>query len=151
MRYVWGGESNPGDNLIMGEWCARQLWPDGDERFENYTTLGIMNDTDLLGVVVFHNWSPRSGTIELSAASISPRWLTRQTLLNMYGYPFDECGCQMVFQRNSVKNTRISGILRRFGHDEILLPRMRGRNEDELLFTLTEEKWREKEKELNRG
>ncbi len=141
------------EHPVLTKWCAQRLWDDGRAGdFGNSTALGVVKGDKLISVVIFHNWVPESGVIEMSAAADDPIWLSRKVLLEMYGYIFDVCKCQMVVQRQSINNNRINRILRRFGYDEIKLPRMRGRNEDELLFTLTVEQWCEgMKRRLNHG
>ncbi len=146
---VWGGPDSPENNRIMADWCAQRIWGD-ERRFGSCTTMGVILKGKPAAVMVFHNWSPQAGVIEMSGASTTKRWLSRPTLLAMYGYVFDTCGCQMLVQRNSEKTEQLNVMLRRFGYDEIRLPRMRGRNEDEILFMYPVEAWRIKEKELKR-
>jgi hypothetical protein len=39
---------------------------------------------------VFHNWNPEQGSIEISVAG-KGAWITRQRVLEMFGYPFSFC------------------------------------------------------------
>ncbi len=60
----------------------------------------------------------------------------------MFGYPFDQLGCQMVVLRVSERNAVMTGIAKRFGFTSHRIPRLRGRDEAEILFTLTDDEWR---------
>lgn len=91
--------------------------------------------------IVFHAWGPDSGVIELSAAAVNPNWPTRNVLKFMFGYVFDDCGCQMAITRTHENNTRVRRFMARLGADEYLIPRLRGRNASEAIQTLTEEQW----------
>ncbi len=116
---------------------------DGCERgFVDFTSMGVTEGTKLTAGVVFHNYAPEAGVIELSAASTSKRWLTRPVLKAMFGYPLDEIGCQMAVLRVSERNTGMIEIARRFGFDSYRIPRLRGRGEAEIIFTLTDNDWR---------
>lgn len=126
-------------------WCAQHIglprvWP-------HCRTLGVFDGDQLKAVVVYHNWDPESGVIEISAASTSKRWLTRPVLREIFAYPFDRLAYQMVVARVSPKNQTESGrgtvrIFRSFGFNEYRIPRLRGRDEDEIIFTLTDDQWR---------
>ncbi|MGN7808027.1 hypothetical protein ACTJKE_36100 [Ensifer sp. 22521] len=59
----------------------------GCERgFADFTTMGVEEHGALVAGVVFHNYAPEAGVIELSAASTSKRWLTRPVLKGMFDY-----------------------------------------------------------------
>jgi len=94
--------------------------------------------------VVYHNWNPESGTIELSAASTRRDWLNKNNLLTVFGYPFDQLGCQLCIARISENNDRARRIWRALGASEFVIPRLRGRDEAEAIYTLTREAWDER-------
>jgi len=141
MTPVWAGGASPELNRAIGEFVADRVWRDG-RRFGEHTSMGVEQGGRIVAGVIFHNYDPWAGVIEISGASDTPRWLTRPVLYAMYAYPFDQLGCQMVVQRNSEHNARLNSILRRYGFDEYRIRRGRGRNEDELVFTLTDNQWR---------
>lgn len=92
--------------------------------------------------VVYHNYDPRAGVIEISAAARNHSWGTRSRLRAIYGYPFDTAGCQMVFARTSERNLIPLRIWRALGADEYRIPRFRGPDEAVIVSTLTIEQWR---------
>jgi hypothetical protein len=75
-----------------------------------------------------------------SGASVNRRWLTRDRLRAIFGYPFDDLGCQMVFARHAENGPR--RLWRHLGASEHIIPRLRGRGAAEVIATLTEEAWR---------
>lgn len=103
--------------------------------------MAVYDGQQLLAVMVYHNWDPGAQVIEISGAAETPRWLTRPVLRAMYHYPFALLGCQMVVQRNSAKNHRLNSMLDRLGFTGHVIKRLRGRDEDEIVFTLTREEW----------
>jgi RimJ/RimL family protein N-acetyltransferase len=127
-------------------WAARRIWPDRDDVWRDLAAkarvMAVYEDNHLLAVMVYHNWDPKAGVIEISGAAESPRWLTRQTLHSLYSYPFDALGCQLVVQRNAASNKRVNRILKKLGFHPVTVPRLRGVNEDEIIWTLTVEDWR---------
>ena len=138
---VWAGESSPELNGAMANWCAAQI---GLPRpFEPpFVTMGVLDNGALIGVMVFNNYQPEAGVIELHAAATSPRWLTRSVLASMFGYCFDQVGCQTVITRVSENNTRLLRIFTAYGFDHVTIPRLRGRDEGERIFWLTDDAWR---------
>ncbi|MGO4619040.1 N-acetyltransferase [Ensifer sp. 2YAB10] len=138
---VWGGENAPEINRAIASFVSANI-PGCERGWEHFTTLGLIEADRLTAGVVFHNYAPEAGVIELSAASISRRWLTRPMLKGMFGYPFGQLGCQMVVLRVSERNTVMVEIAERFGFTPHRIPRLRGRDEAEIIFTLTDNDWR---------
>ena len=131
----------------LAAWCAAQI---GFSRvWEHCKALAVFDGSALIAVVIYHNWDPEAGVIEISAAATSKRWLTRKVLHEIFAYPFERLEYQMVVARVSPNNQTKSGrgttrIFRSFGFDEYRIPRLRGRDEDEIIFTLTDDQWRSK-------
>lgn len=109
--------------------------------FGECQALGVVIGGELVAGVVFQNWNPTAGTIEISAAATDPRWLSRKSLLTIFGYVFDTAGCQLCVLQVSEHNERMRSIARRLGFTEYLIPRMRGRDEALVVYTLTAEVW----------
>lgn len=110
-----------------------------------------MDGETMIAGTIYHNWYPEGGVIELSSAADSPRWLTRKSLQTMFGYPFDQLGCQLVVLRVSERNERMRNIAKRFGFSETIIPRLRDRKTAECIYCLTVEQWRERERKLHHG
>lgn len=140
MNIVWGSE-NPQANQAMGNWCAAHL---GFRRpFDApFTTMGVFEGSDLVSVVLYNNFHPDEGVVELHCASTTPRWLAKPVLWAMFDFPFNKLGCQTVVMRVSENNTRLLRILTAYGFDHVLIPRLRGRNEGERVFWLTDDAWK---------
>lgn len=109
--------------------------------FGECATMGVFNDDALIGVVVFHNWQPEAGVIEISAASTTPKWLRRHVLDRIFTWAFVDRECQMVVARISEENTRLHRIFHAYGFTSRVISRLRGRDEDERIFTLTDDDW----------
>ena len=130
----------PDINEGAGRWASERIFgkPDG---FAGYSTLTVLRNSQPIAVVVFHNWQQDAGVIELSAAGGSG-WQSRRVINEVMSICFDAMECQMVVMRNSANDDATVSNSRRLGFTGTLLPRLRGRDEDEWLFTLTEEAWR---------
>ena len=121
-----------------------QLMPDYAERgFEAYKAIGVIDASGhLVGGMVWHNWWPEAGTIEFSGAALTPKWLTRRILNDLFAYAFDKANAQMIVTRNSGTNTRLHRQLQAYGFDRFDIPRLFGRADDGVIWTLTEEQFR---------
>lgn len=108
--------------------------------FGNCVAIGFENQ-GLVAGVVFHNWNPEAATIELSAASIHRRWLSKANLRRIFSYPFDQIGVQLCVARTSEKNKRVRRIWKALGAKETIIERLRGEHEGEAILTLTKEAW----------
>lgn len=133
--------SEPGsvETDIFAQWVANRIDGAGDG-FGPCATMRVYGNT-LRAAVVFHNWSPDSGVMEMSAAAESPRWLNRRVLWAMHDYIFNRAGGQMAVLRVAENNTTMRRIAKAYGYTEMLIPRLRGRNEAEAILMLTDDEW----------
>jgi hypothetical protein len=138
LEYVYGYDG------VVGAFVAR-LIPHCQRGFGfNIKTIGVVDGHELIAGIVYHNWEPEAGIIEISAAALPGEpWLSRETLRRMFGYPFLECKCQMVVQRIPADDERQQSMMARFGYMLIKVPRMYGRDRDGVLALLTVEDWAE--------
>lgn len=95
----------------------------------------------ILGATVFHGWYPESGVIEMSAASEHPSWMSRKMINASFSYAFEELKNQMIVWRVSENNTHMANIATRLEFTGYTIPRLRGRNEADIVFTLTDDAW----------
>lgn len=139
---VWAGSQKQELNDALTAWCAAKIGlPRGLET--PCTAMGVFDDATLIAVIAYNNYNPEAGVIEFHGASITPRWLTRSVLHEMFDYPFNQIGCQMVITRNSENNKRLHRVLKEIGCKRVIVPRLRGRDEAECIWWLTVEAWRE--------
>lgn len=107
------------------------------------TVMAVAEGKQIIGACLFHNWQPDEGVIELTSASVSPRWLNRRVLRAMFGYAFDTLKCQAAVMRVDPANVRMCRIASAFGFKRYDIPRLRGRDKAEALFILGDDEWRE--------
>lgn len=142
MQVIWGGERNPDIRDALVRFVSSHVF--GSEKsFGNCVAMGVLDGESLIAGMIFHNYAPEYGVIELSGAATSRRWLTRRVFAEMFGYPFDQLGCQMLVARHSEHNTRLRRMWKAVGAVEYVIPRLRGLNEAEAIATYTAETWRE--------
>lgn len=146
MNTLWASEFKHQDlNQSLWTWASNQIF--GDCRgFGPCATLGVFDcHNEPCAVVVYHNYYQDAGVIEISAAAVTSRWLTRPVLKEMFSLPFDLMGVQTIVMRVSPdeKQKHIHRMLKAYGFQKYRLPRLRGRDEDELVFILHDDVWRE--------
>lgn len=117
-------------------WGASRPMP-GDTQI-----VSIDTDGSMAGAAIYQNYDPSHGTIELSAAAVTPRWLARNVLYEMFEYPFDQLGCQAVVMRCDPEDGRLARIFRAYGFKRYDIPRLRGRDRSEAIYVLADEDWR---------
>jgi len=109
--------------------------------WDNCRALGFTDAKgQLIAGVVYHDWCPETGVIEISAASLHRKWLNRYRLFAIFEYPFQFC--RIVVARIAEGNTRARRIWRSLGADEYVIPRLRSPSEAEVIYTLSAETWR---------
>ncbi len=120
------------------------IWPGSSRGFGECQGMGVVDDEDdkLIAGAIWHNYEPEAGVIEISAAATSKRWLTRQTLDMMFGVPFREWNCQAVVLRVPDSDKPMHRMLKAYGFEVYRIPRLRGRDEAENVFVLTDDAWR---------
>ena len=144
MQIVWAGPNNsPEANEAIGNWVSFQIWR-RPHSFGGFSSMGVMRDGRPIGGIVFHNWDPDAQVIEMSGAATDRKWLSRSVLGAMFGYPFDQLGCQLVAMQVSAaeRQSHLHRMLKVYGFKETRIPRLGGRDEDKFIFTLTDDDWR---------
>lgn len=120
-------------------WVAQRI-PGCERGFGEAAALVV--GSPVVAVVLFHNYSPEAGVMEMSAAAESPRWMTRPVISAMHRYIFEDARCQMAVLRVSENNKRMLRIAERFGYTPYRIPRLRGRHEAEVVLTLSDDDWK---------
>lgn len=120
---------------------AERVWGRAND-FGPGSAMGVeLNGVPVAGVV-FHNYDPYAGIIEVSGASDNKRWATRRVLGEIYGYVFDQLSCQAVLQRNDPADEALCRNLTAIGFKRYDIPRLRGRDKADAIFVMAEEDWR---------
>lgn len=125
---------------MVGDFVSSLIWGAPGE-ITDYCSMGVFDDGRLVAGTLYHNWQPQSGVIELTSASTTKRWLTRSVVRSMFDLPFGRLGCQMCALRVSERNEGMVSIARSFGFSEVHIPRLRGRDEGEFIFSYTDDQW----------
>jgi hypothetical protein len=109
--------------------------------FLNFKAIGFLDrDGKLEAGVIYSNWCPESGVIEISAAATCHRWGTKERLRIIFDYPFGFC--RIVMARTSENNPTPLRILRALGACEYRIPDLRAPGEAEIILTLSAGQWK---------
>lgn len=77
---------------------------------------GVLDDTRILGGVVFHNWTGRGGSVTMHDAGVEDtNWATRDFLWSVFDYAFNQLGCEVVVGPVPSTKTRALDVNRRLG------------------------------------
>jgi RimJ/RimL family protein N-acetyltransferase len=109
-----------GHDRTVAEFVA-QLAPIERPGFAGFAgALGIINnDGALVGGVVFSDWRPDFGTVEVSAAALDPRALGKASIIRELGaYPFGPLRCYRMWARTAETNLRTRKFLTGIGFRE---------------------------------
>lgn len=128
-------------NEALWRWASVKLFNSLDG-FGPCSTLGIFDGGAIAGVMVYHNYDRKAAVIEISGVAETAEWLKRHVLREMFAFPFKSLDCQMVVMRVSINDKRLARMLTAYGFNHYKIARLRGRHEDELIFTLTDDDWR---------
>ena len=78
--------------------------------------MGIIGSGAIAAVAVFHNY--RNPSIEVSMASVTPRWGTKEIFKALTSYPFIQLNCRRITATTEAKNQSVRTFLQRFGFTE---------------------------------
>lgn len=142
MRCVWAHPERSAElHDALCRFVSERIW--GERRaFGAGTSMGVANGESIVAAVIFTNYDTSAGVVEMNAAADSARWLTRPVLAEMFGYAFDQLGCQAVVLRVHPGNTRLHRILPAYGFERHDVPRLRGRDTPEAFYILGDDVWR---------
>jgi RimJ/RimL family protein N-acetyltransferase len=138
MRLIW---DRPSD---VAAWVASQIpQMSGGHDFGACQAVGVIGeDGRLLGGIVFHNWQAGFRNIEVSFASSTSRWLTRNLLRQILAYPFDQLQCQRITALTPKKNAQARKFLDGFGFKREGVVRRGFGNDDMIVSGLLAREWR---------
>lgn len=104
--------------------------------FGDCIAVGIQDDKGILQAgVVYYNYCNRN--IEISIASNTPRWATKENISGILSYPFVNLNCRRVTAVTSRKNDHVRSFLKRIGfmHEGTLHDALD--NDDAVIYGMT--------------
>lgn len=111
MRLVSGPFSQP-----VAKWVGEQI---GGVEWGPCEAIGVVDrDDNLVGGVVFSNYQPHFGNIEVSFAAIRRDWLTPRLLASILHYPFNQLKVNRITTLTPKRNRAARQFLKKFGFVE---------------------------------
>lgn len=139
-----------GHDAGVADWVARQIpimaakvarEPFG-KAFGPSTAIGVINEDGwLIGGVVYHGYDPDFRSIEMSFASASSRWLTRDIISVLLGYPFDQLGCIRVTGATPKRSAAARRFVDKFGFKREGVIRKGFGSDDAIISGLMKSEW----------
>jgi RimJ/RimL family protein N-acetyltransferase len=110
-----------GRSAEVAEWVAAH-WPEPIS-FEGTVAIGIAQPTGpetarLIAGVVYSNLSFDGANIDMSIASVSPRWCSRTVLGAVFAYPFETLKVRRVTALTQRRSKHVRAFLKRLGFRE---------------------------------
>lgn len=93
-----------GHTPAIKEWVESQIPHVSD--FGPCEAIGIMGGNSLIAGVVYHDYQPDFGTIQLSMAAINPRWAKKGNIAQLFKYPFEQLKCYKVWTATPIDNEK---------------------------------------------
>jgi len=125
----------------LEEFLAARIWGKPTDLPKGAAMAVAKGDT-IIAAVLFNNYQPEAGTVEITAASDSALWLSRAMLWEMFSYAFGQLKCQSVILRADPANERLRRVATGYGFTRHELPNLRGKGKPEAIYILTDDAWR---------
>jgi len=130
-------------NLIFGHseqvaaWVAEHIPDVGQDGFSSpVTAIGVATD-HLIAGMVYHDYQPKFGTMQLSMAATSPMWARREIIHALLSYPFDQLGCQKIWTATALENVKALKVNEHVGFKrEAILAHQFGRKRHAVIMRL---------------
>ena len=132
-----------GQDKVIADFVAQCIPECRARGFGKCTAIGVADETGLIGGVVFRNWCPEVGTIEVSGAALpGTNWLSRRTLQIVYDYAFYQCNCHMVIQTMMADNEAALALTAKLGFTFYRIKHLGGPGRDGVVATFTVDDWK---------
>ena len=89
----------------VAKWVAARIPHVGDVGFGPCEAIGVVGSNGLIAGVVYHDYQPRAGSIQLSMAADNPRWAKKEIIAGLLRYPFEQLKCYRVWTGTPIDNT----------------------------------------------
>ena len=133
---------------LVKAFVASKLLRSG-RHFGESTAIGLATaENGLVAGVVYHDYEPEYGVIEITAFSARRDWLSRRFLGIIFDYPFDDLRCRIVKARTSENNKHVVRIWGALGAENISIPNYRAPGENEIVSLLSAGAWQKFKRRL---
>ena len=104
------------EDEAVAEWVSENL----RQRpvFGKFTAIGMVKNGQPIAGVVYHDHDRKNGDIQLSIASATPKWCSRESLAVFLGYPFQQLKCNRITAICHQRNKPARSFLKKLGFKE---------------------------------
>jgi RimJ/RimL family protein N-acetyltransferase len=103
-----------GFDAVVAQWVADRI--PGVDDFGPCSAIGVADkDQNLVAGVVFHDYQPQWGNIQVSFAADRSDWLTPGTVQAIMRYAFNQLACLRITTLTPKRNKRARQFLLKFG------------------------------------
>lgn len=139
---VWAyPDEQPELYSALETFVSERIWGKPKE-FGEGRAMAVVHGGKVIAGLVYTNYDPDCGIIEISGAADTPRWLTKPVLREMFEFPFVTLRCQAVVMTADIENNNLASILIRYGFKRYDIPRLRGRDKTGVVFVLSDDDWK---------
>lgn len=132
-----------GADDFVANWVAERIPHMRGGGFGPNASIAVLTDDGaLIGGVVFHDFRPDVRSIEVSGASVSPRWLTRSLISMILSYPFEQLHCRRITTITPRRNEAARRFNRKLGYKQEGLIRRGFGNDDAIVYGMLAGEWR---------
>lgn len=104
-----------GHSVEVAEWVGSRIPYVGANNFGACEGIGIESCGRIIAGVIYHDYQPQNGTIQVSIAADSPMWARRETIKALLHYPFEQLQCYKVWSSISHKNEMSIKVCKHIG------------------------------------
>jgi RimJ/RimL family protein N-acetyltransferase len=132
-----------GADAFVAQWVAEHIPHMRGGAFGPCVGMAVLSERgEMMGGVVFHNFDPHVRSIEVSGASVSPRWLTRPLISLILSYPFEQLKCRRITTITPRRNEAARRFNRKLGYKQEGLVRRGFGNDDAIIYGMLAGEWR---------
>lgn len=106
-----------GHDAAIAGWVAERVPNVRARGFGKCVAIGVPNrdNTKLIAGVVFNDYFPEFGTMQLSMAADNPMWARREVIAELLRYPFKQVGVNKLWTVTSPQNTAATKVNEHIG------------------------------------
>lgn len=138
---IFSNSMMPQANAALGDFASMAIFGEPG-RFDKFCSIGVARDGVLVAAMIYHNYEPDYGVVEMSAGASDAQWMDRSVLRTILDFPYDQLGCQAIVARHDETASHLRRMWKCVGAQEHVIPRVRGRDRPaEVVSVLTHEAW----------
>lgn len=136
---IFSNSHFPDVNAAMGDFASWAIFGEAG-RFDKFCTMAVTDRAEVIAAIVYHNYEPDFGTVEMSAGASTRRWMSKAVLSDILDFPFDKLDCRCIVARHDEDATHLRRMWASVGAEEHIIPHVRA-GKGEAVSVLTHEAW----------